>query len=154
MKIDCVLEHNGNDSILYADKIVGAFTRGASKEEAIAKMPEEIRRYRLWQGEAPFDDYDIEIVQEKESDLKIADADSDVLFVTEKAPLSIEEYQYLKSLAMKSAEDFYALSVHFLIKIRVHFRIARRFTVLCLVLRKKCTGIRKMLMNIIFLKLA
>lgn len=109
MKIDCVLEHNGNDSILYADKIVGAFTRGASKEEAIAKMPEEIRRYRLWQGEAPFDDYDIEIVQEKESDLKIADADSDVLFVTEKAPLSIEEYQYLKSLAMKSAEDFYAL---------------------------------------------
>jgi hypothetical protein len=67
MKIDCVLEHNGNDSILYADKNVGAFTRGASKEEAIAKMPEEIRRYRLWQGEVPFDEYDIEIVQEKES---------------------------------------------------------------------------------------
>ena len=109
MKIDCVWEHNGNDSILYAGNFVGAFTRGASKEEAILKMPEEIRRFQLWRGETPFDDYDIEIVQEKESDLQIRDADSDVLFATEKDPLTIEEYQHLKSLALKSAEDFHAL---------------------------------------------
>ena len=35
MKINCVWEHNGNDSILYASDFVGAFTRGASKEEAV-----------------------------------------------------------------------------------------------------------------------
>ncbi len=109
MKIYCVWEHNGDDSILYADNFAGAFSRGASKEEAIRKMPEEIRRFRLWLREAPFDDYEIEIVQEKESDLQIRDADSDVLFATEKEPLSAEEYQYLKSLALKSAEDFYSL---------------------------------------------
>ena len=109
MKIDCVWEHNGNDSILYANNFVGAFTRGASKEEAILKMPEEIRRFQLWRGETPLDDCDIEIVQEKESDLQIKDADSDVLFTTEESPLTIEEYQYLKSLALKSAEDFYTL---------------------------------------------
>ena len=39
MKINCVWEHNGNDSILYASDFVGAFTRGASKEEAVLKMP-------------------------------------------------------------------------------------------------------------------
>ena len=106
MKVTCVWEHNGNDSILYADNFVGAFTRGTSKEEAMLKMPEEIRRFRLWRGEEPLDGYEIDVVEEKESDLQVRDADSDVLFETEEEPLSAEEYQYLKSLAMKSAEDF------------------------------------------------
>lgn len=109
MKVNCVWEHNGDDSILYASNFVGAFSRGASKEEAVLKMPEEIRRFQLWRDETPPDDYDIVIVQEKKSDLQIRDADSDVLFTTEKEPLSAEEYQYLKSLAMKSAGDFYSL---------------------------------------------
>ena len=113
MLIDCVWEHNGNDSILYANSFVGAFTRGASKEEAIRKMPQEIRRYQLWLGETPLDNYSVEIIQEKESVLQISDADSDVLFTTEERPLTAEEYQYLKSLAMKSAEDFYALYLSF-----------------------------------------
>ena len=109
MKITCVWEHNGNDSILYADRYLGAFTRGASLQEAILKMPEEIRRFQSWKGESPFDHCDIEIIQEKESNLQIKDADSDVLFQTESAPLSAEEYQYLKSIAIKSAEDFHTL---------------------------------------------
>ena len=109
MKINCVWEHNGNDSILYATDFVGAFTRGATKEEAVLKMPIEIRRFQLWQNQDPFDNYEIDIVQEKKCDLQIKDADSDVLFCTEEKPLTAEEYQYLKSLALKSAEDFYAL---------------------------------------------
>lgn len=109
MKIHCVWEHNGNDSILYADNFVGAFTRGASKEEALLKMPKEIHRFQLWRNETPPDSFDIEIIQEKESGLQIKDADSDVLFVSEKEPLRAEEYQQLKMLALKSAEDFYAL---------------------------------------------
>lgn len=109
MKVKCVWEHNGNDSIIYANNYIGAFARGASKEEAMLKMPEEIRRFQLWCGETPLDDYKIEIVQEKKSDLQIRDADSDVLFATEKEPLSVKEYQYLKSLALKSAEDFHTL---------------------------------------------
>ncbi len=88
MKVRCIWEHNGGDSILYAADFIGAFTRGASLEEAMLKMPEEIRRFRLWMGEAPIDDIDIEIVQQKESDLQVRDADSDVLFKSEEAPLS------------------------------------------------------------------
>ena len=113
MKVNCVWEHNGDDSILYANNFVGAFSRGASKEEAILKMPEEIRRFQLWRDETPHDDYDIVIVQEKESDLQIRDADSDVLFITEEKPLTSGEYQYLKKLALKSAEDFYTLYLSF-----------------------------------------
>ena len=113
MKIRCVWEHHGGDSMLYAENFTGAFTRGASQEEAVQKMPEEIRRFQLWKGDAPADDYRIEIVQEKESDLQVKDADSDVLFRTEQMPLSAEEYRELKSVAMKSAEDFHALYASF-----------------------------------------
>ena len=113
MRIRCVWEHNGGDSILYADDFVGAFTRGSSLEEARLKMPEEIRRFQLWRGETPGEDFEIAIVQEKESDLEVKDADSDVIFETEKLPLSAEEYHYLKTIAMKSAEDFYRLYASF-----------------------------------------
>lgn len=113
MRIECVWEHNGGDSILYADNYVGAFTRGSSLEEAQCKMPEEIRRFQLWRGEAPSQNFEIAIVQEKKSDLQVKDADSDVIFETEKSPLSTEEYLYLKSVALKSAEDFYHLYTSF-----------------------------------------
>ena len=109
MKIRCVWEHNGNDSILYADNYIGAFTRGKNKEDAIRKMPAEIGSYLKWIGEFPSGSMDLDIVQEKTSRLAISDADSDVLFDEEKKPLSMNEYQEIKALALKSARDFLTL---------------------------------------------
>lgn len=109
MKIECIWEHNGNDSLLYADKYVGAFTRGASLEEAIRKMPKEIQAYSVWQGKPVPETIETVIVQEKESDLEIKDADSDVLFVTEESILTPDEYNSLKEITLKSAEDFLEL---------------------------------------------
>lgn len=111
MPIRCIWEHNGSDSLLYAESEIGAFARGASLDEAMRKMPEEIRKYRFWLGAEPLSECSIEVIQEKETDLCISDADSDVLFVSEETPLSLEAYHHLKSLAMKSAEDFYALYI-------------------------------------------
>lgn len=105
----CVWEHNGNDTLLYSAEYIGAFTRGSSLEEAIGKMPLEIESYSLWKEQASAKSCDVEIVQEKDSDLQIADADSDVLFDAEKAPLTQEEYEVLKALVLKSANDFYEL---------------------------------------------
>ena len=109
MKIKCVWEHNGSDSLLYAENCVGAFTRGESVERALAKMPGEIQSYYRWLGEEIPEEIEPVIVQEKPSELEIKDADSDVLFETEKAPLTLEEYRGLKELALKSAEDFLKL---------------------------------------------
>lgn len=109
MKIRCVWEHNGEDSLLYAEHFPGAFARGAGQAAALAKMPGEIASYLRWRGEAVPDDPEAGIVQEKASDLKISDADSDVLFDAEKEPLSRAEYEALKALAMQSARDFLAL---------------------------------------------
>ena len=118
MKIRCVYEHNGNDTLLYSDNYIGAFTRGETKETALEKMEREVQSYlrrcgRSSQGEAETDGAQeaahIEIVQEKESTLQICDADSDVLFNTEREPLTQAEYEELKGLALKSAEDFLRL---------------------------------------------
>ena len=109
MTIKCVWEHNGNDTLLYAIDYIGAYTRGESLEIAKAKMPGEILSYLKWLGEDVTDSIEIIITQEKDSALAIKDADSDVLFVSEKAPLTTDEYEELKALALKSAKDFLAL---------------------------------------------
>ena len=106
MKISCVWEHNGNDSILYAENFVGAFTRGATLQICCDKMIDEIKSYLKWLGEEDCDNYSIEIVQEKKSELNIRDADSDVIFNSEQKELSKAEYEKLKSIALKSAQDF------------------------------------------------
>lgn len=106
MKIQCVWEHNGNDSILYANNFVGAYTRGETKDIALQKMIREVVSYLEWKGEAVPDSLETVIVQEKASELMISDADSDVLFEEEKSPLSESEYEKLKALALKSAQDF------------------------------------------------
>ena len=77
MKIKCILEHNGDDSLIYAENCVGAFTRGSTPDIALGKMPEEIRSYFAWLGEAAPEEIDTDIVQEKASDLEIKDADNE-----------------------------------------------------------------------------
>ena len=109
MKVYCVWEHNGNDTLLYAVDYIGAYTRGESLEIAKAKMPGEIVSYLKWLGDDTSDNIEVVITQEKASDLAIKDADSDVLFESEKAPLTADEYEKLKALALKSAKDFLAL---------------------------------------------
>ena len=65
--------------------------------------------YLKWCGENASNDFEIVITGEKVSDLNIKDADSDVLFESEKSPLTLDEYEKLKALALKSAKDFLAL---------------------------------------------
>ena len=107
--INCVWEHNGNDTLLYAVDYVGAYTRGESLDVAKSKMPAEISSYLKWCGKNASDNFEIVITSDKVSDLNIKDADSDVLFESEKAPLTADEYEKLKALALRSAKDFLAL---------------------------------------------
>lgn len=143
MKIRCVWEHNGNDSLLYSTNYIGAFTRGETREIALSKMQGEVEAYLRWregksrndsdvhvssegvlnsgvQGQATSDtnqevqeqlgsNVSIEVVQERPSGLDICDADSDVLFDSEKAPLTMQEYLEMKALVLKSAKDFLKL---------------------------------------------
>ena len=109
MDVTCIWEHNGGDTLLYAGSLVGAFTRGATVEEALRKMPAEAEAYLRWAGESAPGAVSAVIVQEKASELDIRDADSDILFDSEKGLLTAEEYAGLKTLALRSAADFLSL---------------------------------------------
>lgn len=109
MKIECIWEHNGDDTLLYAKDYVGAFTRGENLHVALQKMNNELRSYSLWLGNEMLEEVEPVIIQEKNSDLDIKDADSDILFVSEEEPLTMAEYEMLRDLALKSASDFLKL---------------------------------------------
>ena len=109
MTVNCVWEHNSNDTLLYTVNFIGAYARGENLDVAAAKMPQEIAAYLKRLGEDTSDHIEVVIVQEKDSDLAIKDADSDVIFESEKALLTSDEYEKLKALALKSAKDFRTL---------------------------------------------
>lgn len=109
MKIRCVWEHNGSDTLLYASDFPGAYTRGENLAVAAGKMSAEIRSYLAWLGCEVPDEVTVEIVQDAACSLNISDADSDVLFSSESEPLTMDEYVRLKQLVLKSAEDFHSL---------------------------------------------
>lgn len=144
MIINCVWEHNGNDTLLYATNFVGAYTRGESLEIAKTKMPQEIVSYCSWLGMEAAGKTEIVIVGEKCSELTIRDADSDVLFESEQAQLTIEEYETLKTLALKSAKDFLALYESIRIRTQPPHRNARPFTDESPAQQMKCTSIQRM----------
>lgn len=104
-----IVEFNKGGYLLYSETFPGAYTRGSSLEEAMSKLPDEIKKYCIWASVEMNNNVESLIIQEKHSNLKISDADSDVIFVTEKKPLTIEEYNVRKKLVIKSAEDFQKL---------------------------------------------
>lgn len=94
---------------MYSDNYIGAFTRGETKDIALSKMADEIKSYLHWKNDSEPETFEMEIVQEKRSELNICDADSDVLFDTEKGKIDFLEYQELKTLVLRSAQDFLTL---------------------------------------------
>lgn len=107
MKIKLIDEYNNGGHIVWIDNFSGAYVRGKTLEDALTKLPAELRQYCRWaQIDFDFEHIQTEIVQCKESVLQICDADSDVLFDSEKGALSAEDYARLKTLALKSAMDF------------------------------------------------
>lgn len=109
MIIQCVWEHNGDDTLLYAVNLPGAYTRGENLQTAVQKMPIEAISYLKWKGVAIPTDLQVNIVQDYSCDLQIRDADSNVLFDGEKEQLTLKQYNELKLLVLKSAKDFLML---------------------------------------------
>ncbi len=107
--IKVAVEYNDDGYLMHAENYPGAFARSKTKVEALAKFKKEIPQYILWatgKNVSTDDMLEIEVVREKLSTLEISDADTDILFETERMPLSEEKYGELKALAIKSAQDF------------------------------------------------
>ena len=109
MKIRCIWEHKGEDTILWAADYPGAFARGAGLSEALAKLPEDLKAWADWTGQGVPEETEPVIVEEIESGLDVRDADSDTLLDAEREPLGREEYERLRDMAIRSAEQFLRL---------------------------------------------
>ena len=107
--VEAVVEYNEGGCLIYAGNFPGAYTRGGMPQEALGKFSPEINAYCLWAYETPAADIEVRIAQQYVTALNVSDADSDVLFNSEREPLTQPEYGALKALALKSALDFQIL---------------------------------------------
>ena len=107
--IACVWEHNGGDTILWPLEYPGAFARGAGLEEAMGKLPTDLRDWAAWTGLAVPEEIEIAVWADVSCGLRVCDADSDVLLDSEKAPLDWDSYGRLRDAALRSAQNFQAL---------------------------------------------
>lgn len=102
-----VLEYNRDGALLYSVDAPGAFSRGATEVAAIMKLPEEVRKFRLWSGmELSGEGCKVEVVQRHLTGLCVKDADSEVIFDSERAPMGAGEYEDMRALVIRSAADF------------------------------------------------
>ncbi len=110
MVLSLIDEYSDKGHLIYIDNLPGGYVRGFTRQDALDKLPGEAESYMLWAGLEPYCAASAPvIIQEKHSTLAIEDADSDVIFESEKLPLTIGEYMRLRHLALKSARDFLEL---------------------------------------------
>lgn len=110
MEIKAVVEYCERGSIVFAQDYPGAFSRGKTVDEALAKLSADVDIYCLWAGiDCPGKDANIVVVQSVCNDIAIQDADSEVLFDIDRTLLSSGEYERLKLLVLKSATDLQCL---------------------------------------------
>ena len=108
MQLRFIDEHNDRGHLLWAEEPVGLALRGETQQAALSKLPAELTAYRRWLGLPPVPAVGV-VTQEAASPLNIHDADSDILLPSEHRPLTAEEYEARKALALRSAEDFLTL---------------------------------------------
>lgn len=110
MTVSLIDEYNDRGHLIYIENLPGAYVRGRSREEALEKLPQEVESYMLWAGmETCCAVPQGHVVQEKYSRLAVEDADSDVIFRSEREPMLLSDYSRLRSLALRSAADFQRL---------------------------------------------
>ena len=109
MENKIIQESNGKGILLFSESFPGAYTRAADLDEALRKFEPEIQSYCKW-ASIPYDGrLDNAIVQTSDTSLAVEDADSEVIFHSELKPLPRGAYGKLKSLVLKSADDFQSL---------------------------------------------
>lgn len=103
-------EHCGGDSLVWFHRFPGAYVRGGSLTQALAKADAELRSYVHWRdGVIPAVEFDPIPASEHCPDLQVCDADSDALLPEEALAMTVGEYEALKALVLRSASCFQQL---------------------------------------------
>ena len=107
--IEVIAEYNDDGALLWADAYCGAYVRGKTVAEALEKFPKALSRYAHWAYGAPMpnlSEAEFVVTHAYPCELYVEDADSNVLFPSERLPMDMTEYTQKKQLCLKSAQDF------------------------------------------------
>jgi predicted RNase H-like HicB family nuclease len=107
--VSIAFETNGKGYMGFIVELPGAFVRGRTEEEAIAKVNREVNLYLKWLTVEQKHDYTIKVVQMHRSSLMVEDADNEILSDADKKMLDEEEFQSLINLVWHSGETFFHL---------------------------------------------
>lgn len=107
--VSIAFETNGKGYMGFIVELPGAFVRGRTEEEAIAKVNREVNLYLKWLTLEQQHDYTIEVVQIHRSSLMVEDADNEILLDADKKMLDEKEFQSLINLVWDSGETFFNL---------------------------------------------
>ncbi len=107
--IEVIAEYNEKGAMLWADMYAGAYSRGETVGQALEKFPKALSAFAEWAHGAPMlnlAESDFVVTHAYKTDLAVEDADSDVLFPSERLPMDMTEYTQKKQLCIRSAQDF------------------------------------------------
>jgi hypothetical protein len=102
-------ETNGKGYIGFIVELPGAFVRGKTEDEAIAKVNREVNIYLKWLCIKHNPHYKIQVVQKHQSALQVEDADNEILLKADKKAMDEIEFRNLLSLVCFSGETFLKL---------------------------------------------
>ena len=107
--VEVIAEYNEKGAMLWADSYPGAYSRGETVSGALEKFPKALSEYAAWAHGAPLPNLaesDFVVTHAYQTELRVDDADSDVLFPSERLPMDMTEYTQKKQLCIRSAQDF------------------------------------------------
>ena len=107
--IEVIAEYNDKGAMLWADAYPGAYAREETVSRALEKFPKALSEYARWAHGTPLNDLaesDFVVTHAYQTALRVDDADSDVLFPSERLPMDMTEYTQKKQLCIRSALDF------------------------------------------------
>lgn len=107
--LSIAIETNGKGFLGWIVELPGAFVRGGTEEEALAKVDIEVKSYLRWL-ELKHEHCSVaNIVQRHPCSLMVEDADSEILLEEDRSIISPVEFESLAKIAVYSAKTFLTL---------------------------------------------
>lgn len=110
--VNAVVEYNDYGFLVFAENYTGAYVRGKNESEALNKFNNEIRQYIRWSQKVDIgedEEISIKIIDKVKSVNQVSNADTGIIFESERKPMTYQQYDKLKDLCVKSACDFQVL---------------------------------------------
>lgn len=105
-KVSLAFETNGRGCLGYILQLPGAYVRAPTEKEALSKVKVEMGSYYRWLGLKPPPAARTLIVQWHQSQLRVEDADSEILLDADRRPFREGEFKDLLDLVRYSGETF------------------------------------------------